>query len=197
LSRCGRSFLSYADLSCRPSSPEQPSSHDEAADSVNGAVLWVRTSPDVLAVAVPFSTGWLGRDQLHALAVVLYGLNLLFCAVAYYMSPDVPGAPPGPDGCSSTRRRRHQGQGLTFPLTSSASPRLVHPVLGGVGGLCRRSAGVAYHRTPSERVLTVQGQTYRLPNSRTASVGLAVILRERRRLWKVSFQSCAALTSRC
>jgi uncharacterized membrane protein len=51
--------------------------------SVNGAVLWANLHLLFWLALLPFSTAWMGENHFERWPTVLYGVNLLFCAVAY------------------------------------------------------------------------------------------------------------------
>ncbi len=51
--------------------------------SVNGAVLWANLHLLFWLSLLPFTTGWMGENHFERWPTVLYGVNLLLCAVAY------------------------------------------------------------------------------------------------------------------
>jgi len=53
--------------------------------SVNGTVLWANLHLLFWLSLLPFSTGWMGENHFERWPTMLYGLNLLLCAVAYYL----------------------------------------------------------------------------------------------------------------
>src|SRR2546422_5054125 len=53
--------------------------------SVNGAVLWANLHLLFWLSLLPFTTGWMGENHFERWPTVLYGLNLLLCATAYYL----------------------------------------------------------------------------------------------------------------
>lgn len=57
----------------------------QAVKSVNGAVLWTNLNLLFWLSLLPFSTGWMGENHFGQVPTLLYGLNLLLCAVAYYL----------------------------------------------------------------------------------------------------------------
>lgn len=50
---------------------------------VNGAVLWANLFLLFCLSLIPFTTAWMGESHLHNHPVVLYGINLFLCAVAF------------------------------------------------------------------------------------------------------------------
>ncbi|SMF10063.1 TMEM175 family protein [Pseudogulbenkiania subflava] len=56
-----------------------------ATKSVNGAVLWSNLHLLFWLSLLPFTTGWMGENHFARWPTMLYGLNLLLCAVAYNM----------------------------------------------------------------------------------------------------------------
>jgi uncharacterized membrane protein len=55
----------------------------QAADRVNGAVLWANLHLLFWLSLVPFATDWIGETHFSRWPVALYGLILLMAAVAY------------------------------------------------------------------------------------------------------------------
>ncbi|MEJ2752848.1 MAG: TMEM175 family protein [Chloroflexota bacterium] len=57
----------------------------QAADSVDGRVLWANLHLLFWLSLVPFTTTWMGQNNFAALPVALYGVDLLLAAVAYFI----------------------------------------------------------------------------------------------------------------
>jgi uncharacterized membrane protein len=57
----------------------------QAAHTVSAGVLWANLHLLFWLSLLPFSTGWMGENHFARLPMVLYGLNLLLAAVAYYL----------------------------------------------------------------------------------------------------------------
>ncbi len=55
----------------------------QLAESVNGSVLWANLHLLFWLSLLPFSTGWMSENHFARGPVVLYGVNLLCCAIAY------------------------------------------------------------------------------------------------------------------
>ena len=51
--------------------------------SVNGAILWANLHLLFWLSLLPFTTGWMGENHFQRWPTVLYGINLLLCALAY------------------------------------------------------------------------------------------------------------------
>ena len=56
----------------------------KAAERVNGAVLWANLHLLFWLSLLPFSTGWLGENHFARWPMVVYGVNLLVCALAFF-----------------------------------------------------------------------------------------------------------------
>jgi uncharacterized membrane protein len=56
-----------------------------AVERVNGATLWANLHLLFWLSLVPFTTAWLGENQLATWPVALYGIVLLLAAVAYFI----------------------------------------------------------------------------------------------------------------
>jgi uncharacterized membrane protein len=50
---------------------------------VNGAILWANLHLLFWLSLLPFTTGWMGENHFQRWPTVLYGINLLLCALAY------------------------------------------------------------------------------------------------------------------
>jgi uncharacterized membrane protein len=57
----------------------------QAVRQVNGRVLWANLHLLFWLSLFPFATGWMGENQFAALPVALYGMVLLFAALAYFI----------------------------------------------------------------------------------------------------------------
>ncbi|HAG91803.1 MAG TPA: hypothetical protein DCL41_08020 [Bdellovibrionales bacterium] len=53
--------------------------------SVTGGILWANLHLLFWLSLVPFSTGWMGENHFTSVPTLLYGLNLLFAALAYFV----------------------------------------------------------------------------------------------------------------
>ena len=52
---------------------------------VKSSILWANLQLLFFLSLIPFSTGWMGENHFAHLPVAAYGVNLLFCAIAYYI----------------------------------------------------------------------------------------------------------------
>lgn len=57
----------------------------QAAQKINGSILWANMHLLFWLSLIPFSTGWMGENGFAALPVALYGIILLFAAISYYI----------------------------------------------------------------------------------------------------------------
>jgi uncharacterized membrane protein len=55
----------------------------QAVHHVNGAVLWANLHLLFWLSLIPFVTAWMGENHFATEPVILYGIDLLMCAVAY------------------------------------------------------------------------------------------------------------------
>ena len=56
-----------------------------AVKQVNGSVLWANLHLLFWLSLVPFSTGWLGKNDLAAWPVAIYGIVLFLAGIAYFI----------------------------------------------------------------------------------------------------------------
>jgi uncharacterized membrane protein len=57
----------------------------QAAEQVNGRVLWANLHLLFWLSLVPFATGWMGENHFAAFPVALYGVVLFCAAIAYFL----------------------------------------------------------------------------------------------------------------
>ena len=57
----------------------------QVVENVNGPVLWANLHLLFWLSLIPFVTGWMGENNFAALPVALYGVVLLFAAIAYFI----------------------------------------------------------------------------------------------------------------
>jgi uncharacterized membrane protein len=57
----------------------------QAVRHVNGRILWANLHLLFWLSLIPFVTGWMGENHFAALPVALYGIVLLFSAIAYFI----------------------------------------------------------------------------------------------------------------
>ena len=57
----------------------------QVVEHVDGLVLWANLHLLFWLSLIPFVTGWMGENQFAAWPVALYGVDLLFAAVAYFL----------------------------------------------------------------------------------------------------------------
>lgn len=52
---------------------------------VNSKIMWANMGLLFFLSLIPFSTAWMGENHFVKIPVALYAVNLLFCAIAYYI----------------------------------------------------------------------------------------------------------------
>jgi uncharacterized membrane protein len=55
----------------------------QLAETLDGAVLWTNLHLLFWLSLLPFTTGWMGENHFERWPTVLYGANLLACAIAF------------------------------------------------------------------------------------------------------------------
>jgi uncharacterized membrane protein len=65
---------------------------------VTGGILWANLHLLFWLSLLPFSTGWMGENEFARWPTVIYGINLLACALAYFLLERRIIAAEGPDG---------------------------------------------------------------------------------------------------
>jgi len=56
----------------------------QLTSSVSGVILWANLHLLFWLSLLPFTTGWMGENHFERLPTLLYGVNLLLCAIAYF-----------------------------------------------------------------------------------------------------------------
>ena len=69
----------------------------QLTERVSGSVLWANLHLLFWLSLLPFSTGWMGENHFERWPTVVYGVNLLCCALAYYALQTVIIRCQGPD----------------------------------------------------------------------------------------------------
>ncbi len=91
--------------------------------SVNGAVPWANLHLLFWLSLLPFTTGWMGENHFERWPTVLYGLNPLFCAVAYAV-------------LQTALIRIQEAEGLLAKAMAADSKGKLSPVLYVLGFVC-------------------------------------------------------------
>lgn len=55
------------------------------AHHVNSKIIWANLGLLFFLSLIPFSTGWMGENHFDELPVAVYAINLLLCAIAFYI----------------------------------------------------------------------------------------------------------------
>jgi uncharacterized membrane protein len=55
----------------------------QAADHINGRILWANMHLLFWLSLIPFVTGWMGENHFAPIPTAVYGIVLLFCGLAY------------------------------------------------------------------------------------------------------------------
>lgn len=74
----------------------------QAVRHVNGSILWANLNLLFCLSLIPFVTGWMGENHFATLPVALYGIVLLFNAIAYFILSRVLIAHHGKDSALAT-----------------------------------------------------------------------------------------------
>jgi len=94
----------------------------QAAKHVDGRVLWANLHLLFWLSLIPFATGWMGDTRFSEWPVALYGVVLLFAAVAYYILARVLIAAHGADSLLAKAIGRDFKGRLSLVLYASAIP---------------------------------------------------------------------------
>lgn len=87
----------------------------QLTESVSGGVLWANLHLLFWLSLLPFTTGWMGENHFERWPTVLYGANLLCCALAYYILQTSIIRHEGPD-CALARAVTRDFKGKLSPV---------------------------------------------------------------------------------
>jgi uncharacterized membrane protein len=99
---------------------------------VTGAILWANLHLLFWLSLLPFSTGWMGENEFARWPTVIYGVNLLACAIAYVILERRIIAAEGPNGpLAQAVGRDHKGKlSQLFYIGGILAAWLWHPLAG-------------------------------------------------------------------
>jgi uncharacterized membrane protein len=55
------------------------------ANQINSKIIWANMALLFTLSLIPFSTGWMGENHFDKLPVAVYAINLLLCAINFYI----------------------------------------------------------------------------------------------------------------
>ena len=94
----------------------------QAADRINGSILWANLHLLFWLSLTPFVTGWMGRSPFVALPVAAYGVVQLFSAIAYVILQTTIVAEHGPHSRLAMALGRDRKGKLSLALYTTAIP---------------------------------------------------------------------------
>src|SRR5579884_1113133 len=92
----------------------------QAAERVNGNILWANLHLLFWLSLLPFATGWMGENNFARLPTALYGVVLLLAAVAYYILQSALVSECGP-GSALSRAIGRDYKGKASPMIYTAA----------------------------------------------------------------------------
>ena len=136
-----------------------------AADRVSGGILWANLHLLFWLSLLPFATGWMGENRFDTWPTIFYGLDLVACAIAYYILERSIVCVQGEDGMLARGDGpRFQGQALAHPLSDGDCLDLADCAAGG-RGLLRSRRGDLDRARPAHRT---RGRTWAVSRDRAA-----------------------------
>lgn len=94
----------------------------QACDRINGGILWANLHLLFWLSLMPFATGWMGENHFAPLPTALYGVDLLFAAIAYTILQNAIVAEHGPDSRLASMFGRDGKGKLSLVLYAAAIP---------------------------------------------------------------------------
>jgi uncharacterized membrane protein len=94
----------------------------QAAERVNGAILWANLYLLFWLSLIPFTTAWMGETAFEPLPTAAYGFVLVMCAVAYTVLQRLIVAHHGPDSRLAKAVRGSAKEPISLALYIAAVP---------------------------------------------------------------------------
>ena len=94
----------------------------QAAQRVNGRILWANMHLLFWLSLIPFGTAWMGENHFAPAPVALYGVALLMCGIAYYILSRVLIALHGPDSALARALGRDTKGTTSLLIYACAAP---------------------------------------------------------------------------
>ena len=103
-----------------------------AASSISGGTMWFNLHLLFWLSLMPFTTGWMGENDFARLPTILYGINLLACAIAYHAMQAQLAHHHGPHGpmMQALGRDIKGKMSLLFYVAGTLAAAFVSPLLG-------------------------------------------------------------------
>jgi uncharacterized membrane protein len=101
----------------------------QVVEHVNGAVLWANLHLLFWLSLFPFTTDWMAETEFSRTPVVVYGVNLLLAAVAYYVLQLVIFRVPGGSGLRTALGRDLKGKVSPVLYVTGIAAAFVSPWL--------------------------------------------------------------------
>lgn len=103
-----------------------------ATSSISSGTMWVNLHLLFWLSLMPFTTGWMGENNFARLPTILYGINLLSCAIAYNAMQRQLARYHGPDSslAHALGRDLKGNVSLLFYVVGTAIAAFVSPMLG-------------------------------------------------------------------
>ena len=126
-------------------------------DQADGAILWANLHLLFWLSLLPFTTGWMGENHFARLPTVLYGADLLACAIAYYWLQLRIVRLQGADGvlAQAIGRDRKGKLSPVFYILGMAGAWFLHPWV----GMAFFVAVAALWVVPDRRIERIMGHT--------------------------------------
>ena len=94
----------------------------QAADRINGTIMWANLHLLFWLSLMPFATGWMGQNHFAPLPTAIYGADLFLSAVAYWILQTAIVAEHGPHSRLASALGRDGKAKLSLALYACAVP---------------------------------------------------------------------------
>ena len=105
----------------------------QAADRINGSILWANMHLLFWLSLIPFTTAWMGENHFATIPVALYGVVLFFAGLAYWILEWCIVREHGPDSTlAKAVGRDWKGRLSNILYAIAIAAAFVHPLIAGV-----------------------------------------------------------------
>lgn len=105
----------------------------QAADRINGSILWANMHLLFWLSLIPFTTAWMGENHFATIPVALYGVVLFFAGLAYWILERSIVREHGPDSTlAKAVGRDWKGRLSNILYAIAIAAAFVHPLIAGV-----------------------------------------------------------------
>ena len=124
-----------------------------AADRITGGILWANLHLLFWLSLIPFSTGWMGRNNFAPLPTAVYGVVLLMAAIAYTILARTIIAAQGPHSRLKEALGSDAKGYASLAMYAAGDSARLHESVARLRAVCRRRPDLVHTRS-ADRALS-------------------------------------------